>query len=121
MDDVFGAAARDYFMTKNKNLVIETCSSLGDEDEIPVYYLFRSRSEMPPLEVKALEVSKGAVLEIGCGVGSHLLELNSPHSFGIDSSLLSIEIAKRRGVHNVSVSTWQEYVSEKNLTPFYFL
>ena len=51
MDDVFGTAARDYFMTKNKNLVIETRSSLGDEDEIPVYYLFRSRSEMPPLEV----------------------------------------------------------------------
>ena len=113
MDDVFGAAARDYFMTKNKNLVIETRSSLGDEDEIPVYYLFRSRSEMPPLEVRALEVSKGAVLEIGCGVGSHLLELNSSHSFGIDSSLLSIEIAKRRGVQNVNVSTWQEYVSEQ--------
>jgi len=113
MDDVFGTAARDFFMTKNKNLVIETRSSLGDEDEIPVYYLFRSRSEMPPLEVKALEVSKGAVLEIGCGVGSHLLELNSPNSFGIDSSLLSIEIAKRRGAQNVKVSTWQNYISEQ--------
>ena len=113
MDDVFGAAARDYFMTKNKNLVIETRSSLGDEDEIPVYYLFRSRSEMPPLEVKALEVSMGAVLEIGCGVGSHLLELNTLQSFGIDSSLLSIEIAKRRGVQNISVSTWQDYISEQ--------
>jgi len=113
MDDVFGTAARDFFMTKNKNLVIETRSSLGDEDEIPVYYLFRSRSEMPPLEVKAIEVSKGAVLEIGCGVGSHLLEFNSPNSFGIDSSLLSIEIAKRRGVQNVMVSTWQNYISEQ--------
>jgi hypothetical protein len=46
-------------------------------------------------------------------VGSHLLELNSPNSFGIDSSLLSIEIAKRRGVQNVKLSTWQNYISEQ--------
>ncbi len=109
MDDVFGTAARDYFITKNKNLIIETRSSLGDEDEIPVYYLFRSRGEMPPLEIKALEMSTGAVLEIGCGVGSHLLELNSLDCFGIDSSPISIEIAKKRGVQNVKVSTWQDY------------
>ncbi len=113
MDDVFGTAARDYFITKNENLIIETRSSLGDEDEIPVYYLFRSRGEMPPLEIKALEMSKGAVLEIGCGVGSHLLELNSLDCFGIDSSPLSIEIAKKRGVQNVKVSTWQDYFCDR--------
>ena len=74
MLDLFGRAILD-FQTNNapENLITET--TISEADEMDVAYLFRSYNEMPKLEKKALQLSKGKILDVGCGAGSHSLHL----------------------------------------------
>ena len=55
IDDVFGAAAKDYFESNDNALQITTKSSLGDVDCIPMSYFFRPFEQMNDLEQKALD------------------------------------------------------------------
>ncbi|WP_372920648.1 cyclopropane-fatty-acyl-phospholipid synthase family protein, partial [Salegentibacter sp.] len=83
---------------------IEVHSPDFDDDLIPVQYLFRSFSEMPPLEKKALQLCSGRVLDVGCGAGSHGLYLQNEKKLkvtGIDTSEAAIEIAGLRGLNDV--------------------
>ena len=56
MKDLFGKAILD-FQTHNKPEDLITETSISEEDEMSVAYLFRSYSEMPSLEQKALELA----------------------------------------------------------------
>ncbi|MBY8963771.1 methyltransferase domain-containing protein [Flavobacterium sp. D11R37] len=100
MKDLFGKAILDY-QTGNapENLVTET--SISEEDEMSVAYLFRSYEEMPEIEQKALQLAKGRVLDAGCGAGSHSLYLQNERSLAvtaIDKSAKAIEACKLRGL-----------------------
>ena len=70
MKDLFGKALLDY-QNGNYTEDLITSTSISDEDELPLSYLFRSFEEMPKLEQKALQLAKGKVLDVGCGSGSH--------------------------------------------------
>ena len=70
-NDPFGNAILE-FAKKKKPRVIRVSSDLCDDDELPVEYLFRSHSEMPPVEKKAIELCKGKILDAGAGAGTHL-------------------------------------------------
>ena len=72
MLDLFGKAILD-FQTNNSPEDIITETNISEADEMDVAYLFRSYKEMPKLEKKALQLSKGKVLDVGCGAGSCLL------------------------------------------------
>lgn len=74
-----------------------------DEDEIPVETLFRAFDEMPPIEQRALQLSKGRILDVGAGAGCHSLALQDMgHSVtAIDISPLSVETMRERGVEEV--------------------
>jgi len=102
MKDLFGKAILDY-QTNNdpKDLITET--SISEEDEMSVAYLFRSFEEMPSIEQKALELAKGKVLDIGCGAGSHSLHLQNKKGLevtSIDISANAIECCQLRGLTN---------------------
>ncbi|WP_026706123.1 class I SAM-dependent methyltransferase [Flavobacterium soli] len=102
MKDLFGKAILDY-QTNNtpEDLITET--SISEEDEMSVAYLFRSFEEMPSIEQKALELSKGKVLDIGCGAGSHSLYLQNKKNLdvtSIDISANAIECCQLRGLKN---------------------
>jgi SAM-dependent methyltransferase len=102
MKDLFGKAILD-FQTNNlpEDLITET--SISEIDEMSVAYLFRSFDEMPKLEQKALQLSKGKVLDVGCGAGSHSLTLQNDRNLevtSIDISANAIEACKLRGVKN---------------------
>ncbi|MBE98352.1 class I SAM-dependent methyltransferase [Flavobacterium coralii] len=102
MKDLFGKAILDY-QTGNapENLLTET--SISEEDEMSVAYLFRSYEEMPAIEQKALQLAKGRVLDAGCGAGSHSLYLQKERSLAvkaIDKSGNAIEACKLRGVED---------------------
>lgn len=99
--DVLGKALNDYQNGSYSEDII-TFSSLDEEDSIPIPYLFRNYSKMPPLEQKALQLCKGSVLDIGCGAGSHSLYLQQKGFTvtALDNSLGTIEICKARGVKN---------------------
>jgi len=104
--DLFGKALLDFY-NGNASEDIITSTNVSDEDVLPLAYLFRSFSNMPKLEQKALELSKGKVLDVGCGAGSHSLYLqkNKINVKGIDISKGAITVSKRRGVLNAELKS----------------
>jgi SAM-dependent methyltransferase len=106
MKDLFGKAILDY-QTNNlpEDLITET--SISDADEMSVSYLFRTYNEMPKLEQKALQLAKGNVLDVGCGAGSHTLELQNERKLdvtAIDISENAVRACQLRGIENVKVA-----------------
>ncbi|HEY0045439.1 MAG TPA: methyltransferase domain-containing protein [Flavobacterium sp.] len=100
MKDLFGRAILDY-QTNNDPQDLITETSISEADEMSVAYLFRSYSEMPELERKALDLSKGKILDVGCGAGSHSLYLQQERGFdvtAIDISSNAIEACRLRGI-----------------------
>ena len=113
LNDVYGQAIIDYFMGEESTII--TYSSLGDKDEIPVAHLFRSYEKMPEIEKVALDITKGQVLDLGCGAGSHSLILQEKDHVvkSIDLSEGAIQICKKRGLKNaVAMNLW-DLKSEK--------
>jgi SAM-dependent methyltransferase len=110
MKDILGKAIQDFYINNytepkhsSASEAIVTWTNISDEDELPVSYLFRTYSEMPKLEQKALELAKGSVLDIGCGAGSHALYLQNKGFYikAIDISEGAIAVCKKRGVIKV--------------------
>ncbi len=101
--DLFGKALLDYQNGKYTEDII-TATSISEEDVLPISYLFRSFTEMPKLEQKALELSKGSILDVGCGAGSHSLYLQEKgfDVKAIDISPSAIEVCKKRGLENAA-------------------
>lgn len=102
--DIFGKAILDFY-NKNSTEDIITSTNISDEDILPLDYLFRSYTEMPKLEKKALKLAKGEVLDVGCGAGSHSLWLQEKgfKVKAIDISKGAIEVCKKRGVLNTKL------------------
>ena len=93
----------DYHQSPGEQQLI-TWTSLTEEDPVPIAYFFRSFKEMPAIEQKALSLSHGKVLDIGCGSGSHSLYLQNEKGLivsALDSSFGAAHIAKERGVNQV--------------------
>jgi cyclopropane fatty-acyl-phospholipid synthase-like methyltransferase len=81
-----------------------------------VAYLFRSYKEMPKLEKKALQLSKGKVLDVGCGAGSHSLYLQNDKNLevtSIDISENAIQSCQLRGLKNAKVQNILDLGNEK--------
>ena len=104
MKDVFGTAILDY-QQGNYTEDLVTSTSISEEDVLPISYLFRDFSEMPALEQTALKLSKGSVLDVGCGAGSHSLYLTSKglEVKSIDISEGAIKTCQLRGLKNAQV------------------
>lgn len=104
MKDLFGKALCDYH-NNNYTEDLITSTNISGNDELPLPYLFRSFSEMPKLEQKALKLAKGNILEVGCGSGSHSLYLQENHLNvkAIDISEGAVVVAKSRGVKHVEL------------------
>jgi SAM-dependent methyltransferase len=103
MKDLFGKAILD-FQTNNSPEDLITETTISEEDEMSVAYLFRDFSGMPKLEQQALELSKGKVLDVGCGAGSHSLYLQKEKNLevtAIDISEKAVEACQLRGISDV--------------------
>jgi SAM-dependent methyltransferase len=115
MLDLFGKAILD-FQTNNSPEDIITETNISEADEMDVAYLFRSNKEMPKLEKKALQLSKGRILDVGCGAGSHSLYLQNTKNLevtSIDVSENAIQACQLRGLKNAKV---QNVLDLKNET-----
>ncbi|WP_179344030.1 class I SAM-dependent methyltransferase [Winogradskyella ursingii] len=106
MKDILGKALIDYHSGKYSEDII-TWTNISDEDELPLPYLFRGYSDMPQLEQQALQLTKGKVLDVGCGAGNHSLWLQGKNIEvkAIDTSEGAIEVAKKRGVNKAEVKS----------------
>lgn len=97
--DPMGNAIADYFRY-GKSSTLRVFSSQFDEDEIPVEQLFRTYNEMPHIERRALDLSQGAILDVGAGSGCHALALQAMGKSvtAIDISELATDTMRQRGV-----------------------
>ena len=114
MKDLFGKAILDYQTGNNpEDLITET--SISEADEMSVAYLFRDFKEMPKLEQKALSLSKGKVLDVGCGAGSHSLYLQEKgfDVTSIDISPNAIKACELRGLKKAKVQDVMALENEK--------
>ena len=103
MKDLFGKAILD-FQTNNSPEDLITETTISEEDEMSVAYLFRDFSGMPKLEQQALQLSKGKVLDVGCGAGSHSLFLQKEKNLevtAIDISKNAVQACRLRGISDV--------------------
>lgn len=113
--DPMGAAIADFY----KNGIagrLRVLSSMFDEDEIPVAHLFREEDEMGELELKALGLSKGRILDVGAGAGCHALALQDSgmEVTAIDVSPLSVEVMTKSGIDDARlVNLYDETLCEK--------
>ncbi|MDR6846683.1 class I SAM-dependent methyltransferase [Flavobacterium granuli] len=115
MKDLFGKAILDY-QTNNEPEDLITETSISEEDEMSVAYLFRNYDEMPKIEQKALQLAKGKTLDVGCGAGSHSLTLQNDRNLdvtSIDISENAIQACKLRGLKNARVQNLMSLENEK--------
>ncbi len=112
--DPMGAAILDY-QRLGKAKKLRVLSSMFEEDEIPVGYLFREFEEMPRLEQKALNLAIGNVLDVGAGAGCHAMALqrrNITAIKAIDISPLSCEAMRLRGIKDVEcINLFDEHLA----------
>lgn len=104
MKDLFGKAILDYQTGNNpQDLITET--SISEADEMSVAYLFREFEKMPKMEQNALLLSKGKILDVGCGAGSHSLYLQQKgfDVTPIDISPNAIKACQLRGLEKATV------------------
>lgn len=100
--DIFGEALTDYYNhTLNARLWLH--NNYGQVEEMPVDVFFRSTDEMPDLELLALGMCRGKILDIGAGVGSHALILQEKglNVTALEISEAACKIMKQRGVKKV--------------------
>ncbi len=97
--DIFGQAIWDYYHNEyTQDIIVH--SSISEDDEMPIPYLFRSFDEMPLLEQKALKLTQGKTLDIGCCAGSHSLWLQNKGMdvTGLDISEGAVTLSRKRGL-----------------------
>lgn len=112
--DLYGKALLDY-QTNGFTEDIITYSTIAGKDIYPLPYLFRDYNEMPKIEQKALQLTKGKTLDIGCGAGSHSLHLQNKgiDIIAIDISEGAIETCKQRGIDKAEVRDIWEVKNKK--------
>ncbi|MEC5171421.1 class I SAM-dependent methyltransferase [Chryseobacterium nepalense] len=114
MKDLMGKAIRDYYHHENPQ-DLQTETSISELDELPVAYLFRDFEEMNEIEQKALELSRGKVLDIGAGAGSHSLYLQNERNLyvtALDISPRSIEVCRLRGIKKAVAENMLQFSGE---------
>ena len=114
MKDLFGKAILD-FQTNNSPKDIITETNISDADEMSVAYLFRNYNEMPKLEQKALQLTQGKVIDVGCGAGSHSLYLQEKgfEVTSIDISENAIKACQLRSLKNAKTQNILDLKNEK--------
>lgn len=115
MKDLFGKAILDYQTNSSPENII-TSTSISEDDEMEVAYLFRSFDKMPAIEQKALQLANGKTLDIGCGAGSHSLYLQNERNIdvhSIDISKNAIQACLLRGLKNIRAIDVLDLENEK--------
>src|SRR5690606_3560280 len=94
-----GNALKDYFSGKHtENITV--ISSIAEDDELSLPYLFREEKDLPEIEKKALALCYGKILDVGAGSGTHSVILRNRKFdvLSIDTSKGAVEVMKQRGL-----------------------
>lgn len=111
--DVFGKALIDFYKNGEAD-ILWLHNSYDEPEEMPVDFFYRDDEDMPVLELQALQMCEGKVLDIGAGVGSHALVLQAFNIdvTAIDISETAVRIMKDRGVKKAFVQDIFSYTEK---------
>jgi SAM-dependent methyltransferase len=98
--DVFGKAILDASKGKKVAMAVRRDDSRLDEEDVSHY--FTNFDQFPKVEQKAMSLTEGLVLDVGCGAGRHSLYLQTKglDVIALDISRLAIRVAHQRGIYN---------------------
>ncbi|MCK5538574.1 MAG: class I SAM-dependent methyltransferase [Bacteroidales bacterium] len=114
MNDPFGEAIYDYYEKgKASNLTVNT--NYTEDEQIPVSYLFRVEKDMPALEIAALKLCKGNILDVGAAAGCHsyILQKKGYSVTALEISEKAVEVLKKRGIQKVVQQDILKYSEKK--------
>lgn len=100
MNDIFGQALYSYWKGDHRTPhCIRRDDGDVDEGSLDIYFTRR----LYPTEKMVSHYIRGAILDVGCGAGRHVLycQRRGLHCIGIDSSPLAIKVCKSRGCRKV--------------------
>jgi SAM-dependent methyltransferase len=97
--DVLGKALLDYYNNRFKKPLL-LHNKYGKPEAQPLHVFFQTHNSMPELDLFALSVCKGSVLDVGAGSGRHSLELRNRglDVTSLDTSPSSVRLMKERGL-----------------------
>ncbi len=111
-DDPFGNACLAYL--KGKRGLEITVKWDGEDDVIPVDYLFRTYEEMPSLEQHALNLCHGNILDIGAGAGCHSKYLSKKFPVtAIDFSIGAVKAMEHQNIRALHQNIYEWEPNEK--------
>jgi precorrin-6B methylase 2 len=114
MNDPFGEAILEYFEKgKAPDLIVN--SNYTEDENIPVSYLFRTKKEMPEIELAALENCRRKILDIGAAAGCHsiILQEKGFEITALEKSEKACEVLRKRNIQNVVCSDIYNYAEAK--------
>jgi SAM-dependent methyltransferase len=101
--DIFGEALKAHFHGDKTQLFIEDAKGNKYPHNLSKY--FRTYKKLDKIEREIISLSKGKILDVGCGPGNYIPYLNKKGKvLGIDISPKVIQVCKERGFKNVSVA-----------------
>ena len=102
MNDPIGQAIHDFHFLGDAGIVVVD-SNYTEGEEIDPAYFFRTLEQMTSIEVTALSLCRGEILDVGAGAGCHSLELQKRgfHPVALEKSGLAAEVLRLRGVRQV--------------------
>src|SRR5690554_2540594 len=97
--DVLGQAILDFY-NQEKRGTLWVFDAFEQKVKMNTSIYFRSFTQMPKIEQKALTLCQGKVLDIGAGAGSHSLYLQEKamEVIALDISEKCCEVALKRGI-----------------------
>lgn len=113
-NDIFGDFLKDFYFGRFKDEVWLN-NNYGEAEELPVEAFFRAEEDMPDIEIYALNLCKGRILDIGAGTGIHtmILERNGFEVVAIEQSEGACEVMRLKGVKNVVCDDVANYAGEQ--------
>lgn len=102
MKDIYGKFLKDY-LAKDRSNIILLHNNYAEAEEMPAEIFFRKEYELSDLELFALRICSGKVLDIGAGAGAISLALQRR---GFDVTALEIsegavDVLHRRGIKKI--------------------
>lgn len=120
--DIFGIAFND-FINGEIDGKIKIKTNVSGIEELPVMYFFRGAEELPEWEKIAIGMSRGRVLDVGAGAGSHaiILQDSGLDVVALDISPGAIEIMRKRGVNKTVLCDFHDYNDVEKFDTILFL
>jgi len=102
MDDITGKALLDYYYHRRPSK-LWIHNTYGPKEEMPLGVYFRTEADMPEMELTALQLCKGRVLDVGAGAGCHSLVLQDSglSVTSLEISPGAVSVMQDRGVNNI--------------------